>query len=49
MLGARVVLSGISAEIAQTLVNIGVEMREIVALRSLQQAVAYALGQRQAL
>lgn len=49
MLGARVVLSGISAEIAQTLVHIGAEMREMVALRSLQQAVAYALEQREAL
>ncbi len=49
MLGARVVLSGISAEIAQTLVHIGAEMREMVALRSLQQAVAYALEQREVL
>ncbi len=49
MLGARVVLSGISAEIAQTLVHIGAEMREMVALRSLQQGIAYALEQRRAL
>lgn len=49
MLGARVVLSGISAEIAQTLVHIGAEMREMVALRSLQQGIAYALEQRRSL
>lgn len=49
MLGARVVLSGISAEIAQTLVHIGAEMHEMVALRSLQQGIAYALEQRKAL
>lgn len=49
MLGARVVLSGISAEIAQTLVHIGAEMSEMVALRSLQQGIAYALEQRGAL
>ncbi|GIW02984.1 PAS domain S-box protein [Roseiflexus sp.] len=49
MLGARVVLSGISAEIAQTLVHIGAEMHEMIALRSLQQGIAYALEQRQAL
>jgi rsbT co-antagonist protein RsbR len=49
MLGARVVLSGISAEIAQTLVHIGAEMGEMVALRSLQQGIAYALEQRRSL
>ncbi|MCS6937990.1 MAG: PAS domain-containing protein, partial [Roseiflexaceae bacterium] len=49
MLGARVVLSGISAEIAQTLVHIGAEMRDMVALRSLQQGIAYALEQRRSL
>jgi rsbT co-antagonist protein RsbR len=49
MLGARVVLSGISAEVAQTLVHIGAEMQDMIALRSLQQAIAYALAQRQQL
>lgn len=46
MLGARVVLTGISPEIAQTLVHIGVEMREMVAKPTLQQGIAYALEQR---
>jgi rsbT co-antagonist protein RsbR len=49
MLGARVVLSGISAEVAQTLVHIGAEMQDMIALRSLQQGIAYALAQRQQL
>ncbi|MGQ9829389.1 MAG: PAS domain S-box protein [Roseiflexus sp.] len=46
MLGAQVVLTGISPEIAQTLVHIGAEMREMVAKPTLQQGIAYALNQR---
>ncbi len=49
MLGAKVVLSGISAEVAQTLVHIGAEMQDMIALRSLQQGIAYALTPRQQL
>lgn len=46
MLGSQVVLSGISPEIAQTLVHIGAEMREMICKRSLQQGIAYALEVR---
>ncbi|MDW8144823.1 MAG: PAS domain S-box protein [Roseiflexaceae bacterium] len=46
LLGAQVVLTGISPEIAQTLVHIGAEMREMVAKPTLQQGIAYALEQR---
>jgi rsbT co-antagonist protein RsbR len=46
MLGAQVVLTGISPEIAQTLVHIGAEMREMVAKPTLQQGIAYALSRR---
>lgn len=46
MLGAQIVLTGISPEIAQTLVHIGAEMREMVAKPTLQQGIAYALSQR---
>lgn len=47
LLGADVVLSGISPEIAQTLVHIGTELREIIAKGSLQNAIAYALERHQ--
>lgn len=43
LLGVEVVLSGISPEIAQTLVHIGVELREMVAKASLRDGIAYAL------
>lgn len=43
LLGAQVVLSGIRPEIAQTLVHIGVDMRDIVTRGTLQQAIAFAL------
>jgi rsbT co-antagonist protein RsbR len=46
MLGAQVVLTGISPEIARTLVHIGAEMREMVAKPTLQQGIAYALSRR---
>lgn len=46
LLGAQVVLTGISPEVAQTLVHIGIEMRDIVAKSTLQQGIAYALKQR---
>lgn len=43
LLGAQVVLSGIRPEIAQTLVHIGIDMRDIVTRSTLQQAIAFAL------
>ncbi|MCS6840830.1 MAG: PAS domain S-box protein [Roseiflexus sp.] len=43
LLGAQVVLSGIRPEIAQTLVHIGIDMRDIVTRGTLQQAIAFAL------
>ncbi len=43
LLGARVVLSGIRPEIAQTLVHIGINMQDIVTRSTLQQAIAFAL------
>lgn len=46
LLGAQVLLSGISPEIAQTLVHIGIDLRDIITKRSLQQSIAYALAQR---
>ncbi|MGB9631922.1 MAG: PAS domain S-box protein [Chloroflexaceae bacterium] len=46
MLGARVVLTGISPEIAQTLVHIGADLREMITKPTLQQGIAYVLEQR---
>ncbi|MBP1464105.1 PAS domain S-box protein [Candidatus Chloroploca sp. M-50] len=43
MLGAEVVLTGIGPEVAQTLVHIGADLRELVARSSLQQGIAYAM------
>jgi rsbT co-antagonist protein RsbR len=43
LLGARVVLTGIGPTIAQTLVHLGVDMREIITYSSLQSGVASVL------
>ena len=46
LLGAQVVLVGIGAEIAQTIVQLGVELRNIVTRSNLQAGIEYALRQR---
>jgi rsbT co-antagonist protein RsbR len=45
LLGSRVVLVGIGAEIAQTIVHIGIELHGLVTLANLQAGIAYALEQ----
>jgi rsbT co-antagonist protein RsbR len=45
LLGSRVVLVGIGAEIAQTIVQLGVELNGLITLADLQAGIAYALGQ----
>jgi anti-anti-sigma regulatory factor len=45
LLGSRVILVGIGAEIAQTIVHIGIELQGLVTLANLQAGIAYALGQ----
>lgn len=42
LIGARVILVGIGAEIAQTMVHLGVDMSDIVTLANLQEGVQYA-------
>lgn len=42
LLGAQVVITGIRPEIAQTLVGLDVDMREMVTMASLQEGIAYA-------
>jgi anti-anti-sigma factor len=44
LLGARVVLTGLRPEVAQTLVGLGADMREIVSRSTLQSGIAYAMS-----
>jgi rsbT co-antagonist protein RsbR len=44
LLGSRVVLVGISADIAQTIVQLGVDLSDITTHADLQAGIAYALG-----
>jgi PAS domain S-box-containing protein len=43
LLGTRIVLTGIKAEVAQTIVHLGADMREIVTRANLQEGLRYAL------
>lgn len=43
LLGARVILTGISAEVAQALVHLGADLSGIVTRSDLQSGIAYAL------
>ena len=43
LLGSQVVLVGIGAEVAQTIVHIGIELRGLITLANLQAGIAYAL------
>jgi rsbT co-antagonist protein RsbR len=45
LLGAQVILSGISGEVAQTLVQLGSGLGQLVTRRTLQDSIRYALGQ----
>jgi len=46
LLGSRVVLVGIGAEIAQTIVQLGVDLRDMTTLANLQAGISYALAQQ---
>ena len=46
LLGSRVVLVGISAEVAQTLVVLGVDLSSLITLSDLQSGIEYALAQQ---
>jgi anti-anti-sigma factor len=48
LLGARIVLTGIRPEVAQTLVGLGADLGEIVSRSTLQSGIAYALSKRPA-
>lgn len=45
LLGSRVILVGIGADIAQTIVHLGIELRNLVTLANLQAGITYALEQ----
>ncbi|HEY0607861.1 MAG TPA: STAS domain-containing protein [Herpetosiphonaceae bacterium] len=46
LLGAQVILVGIRPEIAQTMVQLGIDLQTVVALANLQSGLEYALEQR---
>ncbi|MEM8534194.1 MAG: PAS domain-containing protein [Chloroflexota bacterium] len=46
LLGALVIITGIRPEIAQTLVNLGVDLQDIITLSNLQEGVRFALGRK---
>ena len=46
LVGAQVVLTGIRPEVAQTMVGLGIDFRNIITSSTLQSGVAYALRQR---
>jgi anti-anti-sigma regulatory factor len=46
LLGANVILTGIGPEVAQSLVQLGADLRGIVTLGTLQSGIAHALNQR---
>ncbi len=46
LLGAQIVLVGIGAEIAQTMVQLGVELRDVTTRSNLQAGIAFALARR---
>jgi PAS domain S-box-containing protein len=46
LLGARIVLTGIRPEVAQTLVGLGVDLGDIVTHSTLQSGIAYATAQQ---
>lgn len=49
LLGAQVILTGIQPRIAQTLVELAVDLRDIVTLATLQAGIIYALKKEQVL
>jgi rsbT co-antagonist protein RsbR len=44
LLGARVILTGIRPEVAQSLVHLGIDLSRIITRSTLQNGIAYALG-----
>lgn len=47
LLGSQIILTGIQPQIAQTLVHLGVDMKDLITRSTLQAGIAYALNGRQ--
>ena len=45
LMGARIVITGIRPEVAQTLVDLGIDFSGVVTRSTLQDGIRYALGQ----
>ena len=48
LLGAKAVITGIRVELAQTLVNLGIDLSSVVTLGTLKSGIDYALKQAEA-
>ena len=46
LLGARVILTGITPEVAQTLVQLGIDLSSVTTRSTLQSGIAFALARR---
>ena len=46
LLGARCVLAGVTGAVSRTMVQLGIELKQITSRRDLQDAIAYALRQQ---
>lgn len=46
LLGARCVLAGVTGAVSRTMVQLGIELKQIASRRDLQDAIAYALRQQ---
>jgi rsbT co-antagonist protein RsbR len=46
LLGAQVILTGMSAEVAQALVQLGIDLSNVVTRSDLQGGIAYAIGRK---
>lgn len=46
LLGARCVLAGVTGAVSRTMVQLGIDMKQIASRRDLQDAIAFALRQR---
>ncbi|HRI52451.1 MAG TPA: STAS domain-containing protein, partial [Pseudomonadota bacterium] len=46
LLGAKAVISGIRSAVAQTMISLGVDLRRIITLRNMRDALRFCMGQQ---